>query len=143
MFRVHGIPAPQGSKTAVVRGGRAQLLEGSSTTGRAAHKLWRSQVAEAATRAWEDQIENVTEPFDGPLAVAITFWCPAAKKHRGEYKPTKPDIDKLVRTVMDALATDARVMVDDSRVVELSATKRAHPLVTMHGAWIAVSEIEE
>ena len=46
-----GFRVPQGSKSAVLIGGKARLIEGSSTTGREKHKSWRqgSSVKLAAT----------------------------------------------------------------------------------------------
>ena len=40
-----GVPAPQGSKTGVVRGNRAILIEGGSQTGRDKHRAWRDACA--------------------------------------------------------------------------------------------------
>jgi len=45
-----GVPAPQGSKTGVVRGNRAILIEGGSQTGRDKHRAWRDACAAAAGR---------------------------------------------------------------------------------------------
>jgi Holliday junction resolvase RusA-like endonuclease len=39
-----------------------------------------------------------------------------------KFVAVKPDVDKLIRAVLDAL-TDAGVFRDDSRVVQVSATK--------------------
>lgn len=47
-LEVVGIPAPQGSKSAVLIGGKARLIEGSSTTGREKHKSWRQGVVKPA-----------------------------------------------------------------------------------------------
>lgn len=63
-------------------------------------------------------------PLDGPLQVSVDFIFP-----KGSSKPKwmiwhdrKPDLDKLVRAVLDSLSK--LVIVDDSRVCVLLARKR-------------------
>jgi len=50
-FEILGLPAPQGSKSAVIRGDKPHLIEGASRASRERHVNWRSAVAEAA-RDW-------------------------------------------------------------------------------------------
>lgn len=115
-FQVFGVPAPQGSKT--VFNGRA--IEGSSKTGRAKHKTWRADVAWAARAAWTGQ-----PAIDQPCHITINFVLPRPNSARkaDTWQAKKPDIDKLARTVLDALS-EAGVLVDDARVARLEATKR-------------------
>lgn len=64
---------------------------------------------------------------EGPVTVGLTFYFPRPKGHfnaKGELRPKaprfpagKPDLDKIVRSVLDALANVA--FADDSRVVGL------------------------
>lgn len=116
---VHGTPQPQGSKTAYVRGGRAILTEGKGP-GRANHAAWRQAIATAA-RDW--QAINERPLLDGPLAVSITFLMPRPPSipRKRQHPDRKPDIDKLVRSVFDAIS--GLVIVDDARVVHLTASK--------------------
>lgn len=118
-FEVIGLPAPQGSHSAVMRGGRPSVIAGSSKAGRAKHKAWRAAVADVARDVAEDR------PHDGPLAVDITFRMPmpASRPKRvrdaGEWPCTvKPDIDKVIRATLDALA-DGGLIAGDSRVWKL------------------------
>ena len=119
---VHGVPAPQGSKKAYVRNGRAILVESSSKV-----KPWR-QAIQAATHNIPRHNEAVT--------VTVTFLMPRPKQHYGTrqgqpylkptaptYVTTKPDIDKLVRSTLDGL-TDSGVLSDDNIVAVLTAKKR-------------------
>lgn len=115
-FEVLGVPAPQGSKSRMPNG---MVIEGSSKTGRAKHKAWRAAVADVARDVAEER------PHDGPLAVDITFRMPmpASRPKRmrtaGRWPCTvKPDIDKVVRTTLDALA-DGGLIAGDSRVWKL------------------------
>lgn len=75
--------------------------------------------------------EYGAEPEDGPVQIFLTFRYPpltswpkwkkeAAEKTRIS-KATKPDIDNLAKTVMDAL--NGIAYTDDSRVAWLSAKK--------------------
>lgn len=60
---------------------------------------------------------------DGPLSLRITFSLPRPKARRKEcYVITKPDLDNLIKSTMDAL-TDAAVWRDDSQVAEILARK--------------------
>jgi crossover junction endodeoxyribonuclease RusA len=123
-FTVHGTAAPQGSKRAFVRAGRAHLVESSD----ARVKSWRGAVVDAALGA-------VAEPFPGPAAVTVTF---RLKRPKGHYRTGKnsallrdsapaypagtPDLDKLLRATMDGL-TAAGAWRDDAQVVIVTAAK--------------------
>ncbi|HLR94977.1 MAG TPA: RusA family crossover junction endodeoxyribonuclease [Jiangellaceae bacterium] len=119
---VHGIPAPQGSKTAMGRrrNGSVILVESSRKV-----KPWRASVVAAAIPA------RPLAPLDGPLVADMVFTMPRPKGHYGTGRnagalkaryvsavPDRiPDLSKLVRSTEDAL-TDAGVWADDARVVE-------------------------
>jgi Holliday junction resolvase RusA-like endonuclease len=116
-FRVDGSPAPQGSKTAYVRGGRAVLVEANKRL-----PEWREAVTAAARIAMHD-MEQVT-PFDQPIMLEVTFFIakPAKPKHP-VYPGSKPDLDHYIRAVGDSL-TRAGAIVDDSLIVDIVAKKR-------------------
>jgi Holliday junction resolvase RusA-like endonuclease len=116
-IRVLGVPAPQGSHTRMPNGA---MLNGSSKTGRAKHKAWRTAVTETARETWGDQ-----PPLDGPLYLSVTFRFPmpksrpAATRRAGiGWHTTRPDLDKVLRTTLDAL-TDAGTITDDARVCSI------------------------
>jgi Holliday junction resolvase RusA-like endonuclease len=129
-FWIDGIPAPQGSKSAVTIGGKARLIEGSSTTGRNKHKAWRKVVTDTA------RLYTPSEPLNCPLAVEIDFVLPQIKSSKSDLHVVKPDLDKLIRSTFDAI-TDARIWQDDSRVTKLTSTKRRG---TTPGAYIRIEE---
>lgn len=120
--QVHGTPAPQGSKTAIVRNGRARLIEGGSTSGRVKHRAWRDAVTLAAKLAAVSA--GLDEPLTGPLLFVAEFRFdrPKSVPRAMTWKPTRPDLDKLLRSTLDSL-TDARVIEDDARVVTVVASK--------------------
>lgn len=108
-----GTPIPQGSKKAFVRGGRVSLVEANPK-----HKSWRSAVTAACSSVWTDR-----EPLDGPVEVEIVFVFERPKSVKREWMTVKPDIDKLVRAIFDAVS-DAGVWSGDQQVVRLICQKR-------------------
>lgn len=104
----------------MTRGGRTWSFHGSPRL-----KAWRDAVAEAAQAAFQGP------PRLGPVAVGITFLMPRPKAdvdRHGQPKPTaptypavRPDIDRLVRSVLDAIT--GVVIADDAQVVHLEAGK--------------------
>jgi crossover junction endodeoxyribonuclease RusA len=131
---VRGLPAPQGSKSykGQTKKGRPILAESS-----AALKPWRLQVQSALEDAMQDLRVRAARrdldpwqsfPIEGPVAVVATFTMrkpKSAPKTRRTFPVTKPDVDKLLRAVLDA-GTAAGVWGDDSQVIEETARK-AYP----------------
>jgi crossover junction endodeoxyribonuclease RusA len=124
-FDVLGVPAAQGSKRHV---GRGILVESSKKVA-----PWREAVKAAAVEALGD-----TVPYEGPVVVTVSFRFARPAGHYGSgknvgvLKPSAPptpisrangDIDKLVRSTLDAL-TDSQVFGDDSQVALLIASKQ-------------------
>lgn len=121
-FRVYGTPAPQGSKRHV---GNGVMVESSKRV-----KPWRQDVKEAALNAIEYLL-----PLDGPLDIHVTFLLkrPASHFRTGKnahllrdaaplWPAKKPDIDKLLRSTLDALG-EAGLWRDDAQVVRVVAVK--------------------
>ena len=138
-FNVHGTPAPQGSKS---RGRNGGLYESS-----AAVKPWRAAVAGAWRR------HHGARRLLGAVEIEVTFY---VRRPAGHYRPDGtlkpsarpwpsviPDLDKYVRSTLDALGKDTRAIADDSRVVTLTARKRyVHGRDVQPGANIRIKEIE-
>jgi len=127
-FTVHGVPVPQGSKRALVHRstGRAVVIE----QGGARHRDWRADVKAAAHEAMTeyavrlDNGENWFLPRSGPVGVSICFTVPkpkSAPKTRRTWPDRRPDLDKLVRAVLDAITGE--VIADDAQVVTLYCGK--------------------
>ena len=135
-LRILGVPAPQGSKTAVNVGGRARVIEGSSASGREKHRAWRTAVAEAAAHAMASR----EAPFDGPLQMVVEFRLPrpASARKAAHWADRKPDLDKILRSTLDGL-TDGGLIADDARVCYVSASKQlADPSDPWTGAKIRI-----
>lgn len=118
-FRVFGVPQPKGSAKAFVPKGWTRAIV---TSANPKNKGWQQLVAEGASRALAQ------EPHGGLLAdgvrLTVAFYLPRPKSlpKRVVAHLKKPDLDKLVRSVKDALSKV--VWVDDSQVVEVVATKQ-------------------
>lgn len=112
MAYVPGKATPQGSKKAFVISGRAVLVDASE-----GNKAWRKLVTETI-KSHNDYIQ-----YKGAVNVSLTFWMEKAKSNKTSLMTQKPDIDKLARSVLDAM-TDSFLIEDDSRVVYLTITKR-------------------
>lgn len=128
-FWVEGIPVPQGSMSAFVRGRHASIVDQKAKT---LHP-WRDWVGQVGKQA---QDAAGFASLDEPAQVALSFYLPRPAKHYGTGRnrwvlradapmfPTyKQDVDKLARGVLDAL-TQAGLIKDDGQVVELIALKR-------------------
>lgn len=116
---ITGLPVPQGSKRVV--GGI--LLD----SNRERLRPWRDsvayQVGQAVPHDW---------PYDWAYRVRLSFTFVRPKSHLKRdgsltasapwYKSSRPDLDKLVRAVLDS-CTDAGVWHDDCQVVGLDAVK--------------------
>lgn len=126
-FVVLGQPAPQGS----IKGwGGGQYAHSNSKV----LKPWRTDVQVAALRAIEslsggddDVAEDVEPafPLGGPLAVVCEFTVKRPTtdpKTRVTFPAKRPDLDKLIRAILDALA-GVGVYKDDGQVVNIQATK--------------------
>jgi len=111
-FFVPGVPRPQGSKTLM----RGRMVESSK-------KLpeWRKALAQGATEA---QLESGLF-FTDPLKVEITFQMPRGKTIKRPLPPVVPDVDKLIRAVLDSMT--GILYDDDAQVVEVHAFKVYSP----------------
>lgn len=125
-FFVPGVPAPQGSKTAKCINGKAIMWEASDKV-----KQWRATVtATAQIQMIAKQIETIT----GPVELVLDFRLPKPKSVKRDLPDVKPDLDKLVRAVGDAL-TKSQIYKDDALVVALSASKSYSQ---EPGVWISI-----
>ena len=122
VLTILGLPAPQGSKSfkGMVIGKRGQQIPRLVESSKKLPK-WRARVAKQAAMLWQGR-----EPLDRAVVVSMTFTIPkptSAPKTRRTWPDRKPDASKLARAVEDSL-TDAGVLADDARIVDLIASKR-------------------
>lgn len=126
-IRVHGTPAPQGSKRHI---GNGVMIESSKKV-----KPWREAVKHAALDVLASEAFSPTIAT-GPVKLRLAFFLPRPRGHyrtgknaallrdSAPFTPvTKPDLDKIIRSTLDAL-TDAGIYRDDSQVAAIVADKR-------------------
>jgi crossover junction endodeoxyribonuclease RusA len=129
-FQVHGKPQPQGSAKAFIpKGWKRPIITSDNKT----LKPWRQDVSQLAAQAMQGQ-----ETTTAPVSVAVTFCFarPKSVKASVVHKTTKPDVDKLLRSVLDSMT--GIVFRDDSQVVCLVGQKEFGPV---EGAVIRVRTI--
>lgn len=117
---VAGTPVPKGSKRGFIHPhtGRVIIADENSK----ALRRWEDTVRGEAER-WRER--RGREPFEGPVAVTLTFTLERPASVSAAVRPwpqVKPDVDKLQRAVLDALT--GVVYRDDSQVVALASCKR-------------------
>jgi len=114
---VDGYPVAQGSMRAMVnrKTGRAFIIHDNGPELRA----WRKTVATLAGMKWGGRIVNTG------VELELTFYLVRAKSAKRPAPYIKPDADKLVRAVFDALT--GVVYDDDCRVTDYVARKRYAP----------------
>jgi Holliday junction resolvase RusA-like endonuclease len=130
-FFVQGIPKGQPRPRVARQGGRAWAYNPSVAN------EWKNMVKAVGLQNRPDK------PIEGPVAMQIDFFMARPKRlKKGEagYSPVKPDIDNLVKAVMDSL-NDTGIWGDDNQVVELSSSKKYCAEGEYPGAQIAIEAI--
>jgi Holliday junction resolvase RusA-like endonuclease len=123
-FTCYGKAEPQGSASAyyVASLGRAVV-----TSANKANKGWRRDVAYSALEALKGT--GLAPPAwpTGPVLLRVQFYLPRPKYIKDTLPPhlAPPDLDKLVRSVGDALKGIA--WGDDKQVTEIEASKHYAP----------------
>jgi Holliday junction resolvase RusA-like endonuclease len=107
---VSGDPASQGSH-AIING---RIVQVNSKK----HKAWRTAIVNQAIAT----LPPDWEPIDGPCELIVNFYMLKPASVKRSSPSVAPDLDKLVRSVGDALAI-AGVYTDDSRITRISARK--------------------
>jgi Holliday junction resolvase RusA-like endonuclease len=116
---IYGTPVPQGSMRAFYKTGMRHAV---ITSDNKKTKPWKQEIAGAAAEAMADR---KLDPIAGqPIAVSCTFFFDRPKSLRKSVlaKMTKPDLDKLLRSALDALT--GTVFKDDAQVVSVVMEKR-------------------
>jgi Holliday junction resolvase RusA-like endonuclease len=141
-FFVAGVPVPKGSAKAFMS--KAMKFPVVVQDNVEKQKPWASAVGYAAQQVGVEMIHN------GPIALGITFYMPRTKSHFGTgknagtvkpsaptYHTAKPDLDKLVRCVKDALTGIA--WKDDAQVSVITNLEKVYDV--QPGAHITISKL--
>ena len=106
-FSVDGKPIPQGSmkfiRPGVMIHSRAAELA-----------LWRALVAQEAKK-------HIKLPFEEPIALEAHFRLIRGKTVKRIFPTVPPDLDKLIRGVMDA--GTGIIWLDDAQVIKITTSK--------------------
>lgn len=116
-FTVYGHPEPKGSTRAFIpKGWKRPVI----TTANAKAKPWHQQVAGTAFEAIKG---GIAYPRPTPVCLNLRFYLcrPKSLSKKLLFHTKKPDVDKLVRLVSDALTGIA--WEDDSQLSGISAVK--------------------
>ena len=105
-FRADGSPVPQGSMKVI--NGRVLHSQGSALA------VWRSTIA------FNAKLAGAT-PLDGAMEIQMVFIMPRPKTVKRTHPTVAPDLDKLVRAVLDALTNIC--YLDDAQVTDIRACK--------------------
>lgn len=114
-FRVEGDPKPKGSYRQIINHGKPVFIPMSK-----GEPVWRRKVDAAATKEWESQYDD--DPIETAVSVDITFLMRKPKSAKRLYPTVVPDLDKLIRSTLDAIQ-DARIYKNDAQVIKLSCRK--------------------
>jgi len=124
-FTVFGTdPAPQGSKKYVgtrrtAAGNNIPLIIESSP------KLpaWRKAVSDAVIQAMQDSGD--LSKFDGAVKLEAVFYLTRKKTVTRPYPTVPPDLDKVLRSLMDGISAKGQgVWGDDAQVVRIEVSKK-------------------
>jgi Holliday junction resolvase RusA-like endonuclease len=100
------------------------------------HKAWRTDITHTALAT----LPADWQPIDEPCELIVNFYMPKPASVKRSLPTVSPDLDKLIRAVGDSL-TDSGVVLDDSRIVRISARK-LYAIGIEPGATILVKTLE-
>lgn len=121
-FTVYGTPVPQGSTRAFIPKGWTRPV---ITAANAKTKPWRQEVAAAAMAVMDRDDYMASRPQAVRVECQFYFAKPKAAPKDALFKTTKPDLDKLSRSLLDALT--GICFEDDSQVTQLWVNKCFSP----------------
>lgn len=120
---INGVPKGQPRPRSFIMGGKARVYNPSTAEG------WKNAIAAAF------QMFIPEKPYEGPLSVSIWFRMPRPKSHyrtgkfsnllkdsAPEFHLQKPDLDNMVKAVLDCLV-HIRYIVDDDEIAVLNTGK--------------------
>jgi Holliday junction resolvase RusA-like endonuclease len=127
---VPGLPAPKGSRKSFVnpRTGRIVSLDACERT-----KPYQEAVALAVREAMQG-----APPLEGPISLTVTFLLPLPKRASRKLPCVRPDVDKLLRSVLDGM-TSGGAYQDDGQVTDVSVEKRYASVPMTCLSWTVIS----
>jgi Holliday junction resolvase RusA-like endonuclease len=119
-FRVYGVAQPKGNM-------KAFRNTGVLTDANRNLKGWQTLVASAASSELHRLAPSDRAMLAGAVALSVAFYLPRPSSLKASIRANirRPDIDKCVRAIQDAL--ERVVYFDDAQIVNLVAAKRYAP----------------
>jgi crossover junction endodeoxyribonuclease RusA len=115
-FEIEGTPAPQGSLRHI---GGGRMISANPRT-----IEWRQTIADTI----QPQLPADWQPINEATLIQIIFILPKPKTSKNKRPIVKPDIDKQIRSVLDAVSLTRHMptplLKDDSIVTDIHAAKR-------------------
>lgn len=121
-FHIAGIPKAQPRVKAFRRGRFAGVYDPGTADN------WKLMIRAEAKRSWSGVVSH------DPIRMRVWFFMPRPKSHFAKdgsrkaktphFHTSKPDLDNLVKAVMDAINDCGNIWHDDSQVVDLEISKR-------------------
>lgn len=111
---IYGLPKPQGSKR--VFNGRVVEAAGNAL------KVWRKQIEESCLAVVTEEHSLFLES----VRVEVDFYVPrpvSVSQKKRPFPIVPPDLDKLLRGLLDGIGQSQVVWQDDSQVTEIIARK--------------------
>ncbi len=140
-FNVRGLPKGQPRPTAFSMKDKKTGKSVARLRTKGTAESWKSDVVAAGTN-WRP-----INPLEEAVHVDLIFWMPRPKRLMRQSDPVgainhdcKPDIDNLIKAVLDALTNDGWWR-DDCQVSQVTASKMYHAITGSPGAQIVVTEV--
>ena len=134
-FFVAGEPAPKGSTKSFYTGGKVITTNANRRT-----KDWEMRIAtEAQREGWGSTIQHIPTGKAVRIVARFLLQRPKSLPKKVVHDVKKPDLDKLIRAVLDGIA--GILIEDDSQVVDIRATKQYAQLNEPHGVLIELEEM--
>lgn len=86
------------------------------------YREWCEHVRAVAIREYLRPKFDVCLPHDGPVKASFKFWLPRAKSNKDADHLVYPDIDDLIKGILDSLT--GVIFVDDSRVNQIGSAMK-------------------
>lgn len=123
---------PEGSVKGFIRGGRVIIVHDNGP-----HlKKWRQAISDEAMHLFPSR-------HKGPVAMRYQFIMPRPKaltRWEAVHHAVRPDLDKLIRAVNDALTGIA--YVDDGQIYRMEAEKHYAGIGQETGVWVTVEMLD-
>ena len=109
---IKGVPQPKGSVSAFVVKGKNGKYR-SVVTHSTKSKKWEAEI--------KKQLPNNISMLEGAISIELVFYLSRPKSAKRELPYVRPDLDKLVRSVLDALT--GHYFKDDSQITSIITKK--------------------